>query len=103
MSAACKTLDFYDSREWLELRYRVLVKTGGTCRACGCRGTPDNPIQVDHIKPRSKFPALALVEANLQVLCKRCNRGKSNKDETDWRWKASPELLALMKNKGWIQ
>lgn len=103
MSATPKIIDFYDSRDWLELRYRVLVRSGGFCRACGCPGTPNNPMQVDHIKPRSKFPALALVETNLQVLCKRCNHGKSNKDKTDWRFKASPELIGIMKAKGWIQ
>jgi hypothetical protein len=82
---------FYESREWLDLRYRVLNKGGGSCNLCGCRGTSDNPIQVDHIKPRSLHPELELVESNMQVLCKNCNMGKSNKDETDWRWKASRE------------
>lgn len=84
--------DFYESRDWLDLRYRVLQKSGGSCKLCGCRATPENPIQVDHIKPRSKFPELALVESNMQVLCKSCNLGKSNKDNTDWRFKASREL-----------
>lgn len=84
--------DFYDSREWLDLRYRVLQRAGGSCKLCGCRATPDNPIQVDHIKPRSLHPELALVESNMQVLCQSCNKGKSNKDDTDWRWKASTEL-----------
>jgi hypothetical protein len=83
---------FYESREWLDLRYRVLQRAGGSCKLCGCRATPDNPIQVDHIKPRSLHPELELVESNLQVLCKACNMGKSNKDATDWRFKASKEL-----------
>ena len=85
--------DFYESREWLDLRYQVLQKSGGCCKLCGCRGTADNPIHVDHIKPRSLHPKLALVESNLQVLCKACNLGKSNKDETDWRFKPSNELV----------
>jgi hypothetical protein len=83
---------FYETREWLDLRYRVLQKQGGSCQLCGCRASTDNPIQVDHIKPRSRHPELALAESNMQVLCKRCNHGKSNKDSTDWRWKASQEL-----------
>ncbi len=94
--------DFYESREWLDLRYRVLQKSGGSCKLCGCRATPDNPIQVDHIKPRSLHPHLALVEWNLQVLCKNCNAGKSNKDDTDWRWKASTNLLDSMNRKAAI-
>jgi HNH endonuclease len=91
--------DFYESREWLELRYRVLQKSNGHCSLCGCRGTPSNPLQVDHVKPRSKFPHLALAESNLQVLCKSCNRGKSNKDDTNWSFKPSRELEAVMKRK----
>ena len=42
-------------------------------------------MHVDHIKPRSKFPDLELEFDNLQILCKACNLGKSNKDQTDFR------------------
>ena len=42
-------------------------------------------IHVDHIKPRSKFPELALEFDNLQILCDDCNIGKCNKYEDDWR------------------
>ena len=90
---------FYESREWLDLRYRVLQKAGGSCKLCGCRATPENPIHVDHIKPRSLHPELALIESNLQVLCKACNMGKSNKDSTDWRFKASRELIDKVQRK----
>jgi hypothetical protein len=93
---------FYVSREWLDLRYRVLQKSGGSCKLCGCRATPDNPIHVDHIKPRSLHPELALVESNLRVLCKACNMGKSNKDDTDWRFKASQELVGKLNRKALI-
>jgi hypothetical protein len=84
--------DFLESRAWLELRYRVLKKGKGCCQLCGTRGSESNPLQVDHIKPRSKHPELALAESNLQILCRRCNVGKSNKDKTDWRVAASVEL-----------
>ena len=90
---------FYDSREWLALRYRVLTKHGRRCMLCGCDGSPGNPIQVDHIKPRSKYPKLELVESNLQVLCKYCNHGKSNTDQTDFRYRPSVELVANIKKK----
>jgi 5-methylcytosine-specific restriction endonuclease McrA len=33
-------------------------------------------LTVDHIKPRSKYPALALVLSNLRVLCRRCNSSR---------------------------
>lgn len=73
-----RPLGFYDSREWRELRWKVLRKSDMRCQACG-RGRNDGTIlHVDHIKPRSKFPELELVESNLQVLCEDCNLGKSN-------------------------
>lgn len=93
---------FYESPKWLDLRYRVLQKAGGSCRLCGCRATADNPIQVDHIKPRSTHPHLALAEDNLQVLCRLCNLGKSNRDDTDWRFKASAELTERVDRRRWI-
>jgi len=86
---------FFTSRAWLEVRYRVLKKHKGCCECCGSRGSAENPIQVDHIQPRSRHPELALVLSNLQVLCRSCNLGKSNKDSTDWRWQPSRELLIL--------
>lgn len=72
---------FYYSREWLRLRYKVIQFYGGKCMACRSTGR----IHVDHIKPKSKYPELALNFLNLQVLCQDCNMGKSNLDETDWR------------------
>lgn len=76
---------FLASRAWLSLRYRVLRKYGARCQCCG-RGARDGAIiQVDHIKPRSRHPELALRADNLQVLCRDCNLGKGASDTTDWR------------------
>lgn len=73
---------FYRSRDWLEIRYAIIKKYGRECMACGqLRGS----MHVDHIKPRSKYPELELQFDNLQILCKECNYGKSDKDETDFR------------------
>lgn len=74
--------EFFDSREWQELRYRALIEYG---RKCMCCGITKAEFHVDHIKPRSKYPELALDFSNLQILCRACNLGKSNKDETDFR------------------
>jgi 5-methylcytosine-specific restriction endonuclease McrA len=79
------TRSFYKSREWLTLRYLTLAKYGGKCQCCGTRPAYRHQVHVDHIKPISKFPHLALDEDNLQVLCSECNLGKSNIDYTDWR------------------
>lgn len=87
--------EFLQSREWLDLRYRVLKKHNGWCQLCGHKGSPENPIQVDHIKPRATHPQLALIENNLQVLCRACNLGKGARDSTDWRGSPSRELSIL--------
>jgi len=77
---------FYSSREWRELRYRVLEMYEGQCMACGRNPRDHNVVlNVDHIKPRKKYPHLALDINNLQILCGACNCGKGNKFETDWR------------------
>lgn len=76
---------FYKSDEWRAVRYIALKAAKGACQCCGARGAKFTPLHVDHIKPRSKFPELSLVASNLQVLCRDCNLGKSNRDETDWR------------------
>lgn len=71
---------FYGSEVWRDLRYRVLKAKGRICALCG---VSSGPMHVDHIKPRSKYPKLALEFDNLQVLCAACNLGKSNSDETN--------------------
>lgn len=78
-------LEFYDSKEWLEGRYRILKINNGRCQCCGQCPSTGNPLHVDHIRPRSKFPELELTLTNLQVLCRKCNEGKGDWDETDWR------------------
>ena len=82
-----EAFNFYESEAWQKLRYRVLAVYG---RRCMCCGRTDGPMHVDHIKPRSKYPELALDFDNLQVLCEACNLGKSNTDETDWRPHKNP-------------
>jgi 5-methylcytosine-specific restriction endonuclease McrA len=76
---------FYNSDDWRRVRYEALKRGKGCCDCCGARPTTGNPLHVDHIKPRSRFPELELDVANLQVLCRDCNLGKSARDATDWR------------------
>jgi hypothetical protein len=77
--------EFYQTREWLDLRYQALAKYGATCQCCGATRQSGATLQVDHIKPRSTHPMLELQLDNLQVLCRECNIGKSNKSVDDWR------------------
>lgn len=44
-------------------------------------------LQVDHIKPKSLYPKLALDFDNLQILCYECNNIKSNQVIVDFRHK----------------
>ena len=76
---------FYESREWVALRYQALKHYGSRCLCCGATPGDGACMHVDHIKPRSLHPELELSFDNLQVLCEACNIGKSNVDETDWR------------------
>lgn len=78
---------FYQSDAWRRVRYGALVSAGGCCAACGARPAPGRSLHVDHIKPASRFPDLALEPSNLQVLCEECNLGKGAHDSTDWRRK----------------
>lgn len=79
-----ETIDFYNSRDWKELRWKVLRKYDRRCMSCG-RSPPAVVIHVDHIKPRSKYPELELDMNNLQLLCADCNIGKCNYSEEDLR------------------
>ena len=69
-----KSAYFYYSQEWLQLRFQVLKNSDGKCALCGS----NERLEVDHIKPRSSHPKLELEIKNLQVLCHRCNKGKTN-------------------------
>lgn len=71
--------EFYQTREWRSLRWDVLKASDGRCVMCGRGRQHGVIIHVDHIKPRSKFPALELKADNLQVLCEDCNIGKGAK------------------------
>jgi 5-methylcytosine-specific restriction endonuclease McrA len=74
---------FYDTREWREVRWKALKAGNGRCAMCGNTAiTSGKPLHVDHIKPRSQFPELELIPANLQVLCELCNIGKG---ATTWK------------------
>lgn len=74
---------FYKSQEWKEVRYEKLREIQ-YCECCGkakgdfLEGGEIVKLTVDHIKPRSRYPELALDTINLQVLCQYCNEGKSN-------------------------
>lgn len=80
------SLNFYNSSDWRRLRYKAFKLYGNSCNCCGRSKKLHNIVlHVDHIKPRSIFPELALEIKNLQILCEDCNIAKSNTDQTTWR------------------
>lgn len=77
--------NFYNSWDWAQLRYEAIKKYGPVCMVCGASKADGAVINVDHIKPTRFFWDQRLDPNNLQILCALCNKGKSNKDTTDWR------------------
>jgi len=79
---------FYRSYPWRRLRTDMLeanrVRYGALTCEC-CLATTTAQWHVDHVRPRSTHPELALEPANLQVLCQDCNLGKGTRYATDWR------------------
>jgi ATP adenylyltransferase len=77
----------------LSIRYDALKRAGKRCELCGVADGDANyeerlPLHVDHIVPRSKGGSNDL--DNLQVLCRACNLGKSDRDDTDFRGAVEP-------------
>lgn len=64
--------------------WAVLARDKWRCLSCGRSAKEDGILlEVDHIIPRSKGGSDEI--SNLQTLCKKCNIGKSNKDNTNLR------------------
>lgn len=72
---------FAASDEWKSVRKKAIELYGAKCMRCGSA----EHINVDHIKPKSKYPELALDLGNLQILCWPCNKAKSAVGITDYR------------------
>lgn len=61
------------------LREKIKIRDNYTCKNCGLSTTqePNLLLEIDHIIPLSKNGITS--EDNLQTLCWKCNRSKSNK------------------------
>jgi hypothetical protein len=71
---------YYDV-EYLAMRAIIFERYDKKCMRCGSIRL----LELDHIKPVSKYPELFLCEDNMQILCKPCNQEKSNRNENDYR------------------
>lgn len=70
-----------EREKWNIIKKQALALYGAMCHRCGSI----EQINVDHIKPKSKYPQLRFDLSNLQILCWPCNKEKGNKHETDYR------------------
>jgi len=67
---------FYNSPEWKKIRAQIIREHQHICNECKQKIIKNEDLTVDHIKPRIKFPKLALEKSNLQILCRKCNSSK---------------------------
>jgi len=80
-----KANEEFKKKKMQKIRLFIIPLYGYVCMRCGIVPTSIKDLHVDHIKPKSKYPELWFDLFNLQLLCKRCNFEKSNKNEMDYR------------------
>lgn len=59
------------------VRFNVLRRDGFRCVYCGNKASDQSPLQIDHVKPRSKGGSNE--PENLVAACRACNIGKSDR------------------------
>ena len=64
--------------KWQSIKTKARIRDDHTCQICGLREI--EIMEVDHIKPRSRFPELEYVLENLLTLCPNCHRRKTVRD-----------------------
>ena len=64
------------------IKYRVFTRARGRCECCGAH-EHQRALEVDHIIPKNHGGSDDI--SNLQALCFRCNAGKRDTDNTDFR------------------
>ncbi len=76
-----------------QVREYLLEKWGRECTYCGKK---DVPLQIEHIKPRSKGGSDRV--SNLCLACEKCNQKKGNSPVEEFL-KNKPDLLKMIKSK----
>ena len=56
-----------------EFKKVIVEETKGKCAYCEKKITPAFPGDVEHMKPKSKFPAEYVTWKNLTLSCSKCN------------------------------
>ena len=77
---------FYKSKEWHRVRQKALIRDHFSCVNCGTDVRAKGASRVDHIRPRKKYPDLALHLPNLRTLCVPCDNARACSRPPLGRW-----------------
>jgi len=80
-----KLHDFYNSKEWRELRTEVKKELTNICPVCGS----EENLVAEHIKPVRHFWEERLNKENIQLLCHDCNIEKGSMINWTLEWHLS--------------
>ena len=72
---------WYKTKQWQQLRWKVLVAALFTCARCGLVTAEKRALVADHKVPHRGDAALFWDEANLQCLCAECHAGAKQAEE----------------------
>lgn len=64
--------------KWSYVKRQIKIRDDYVCQICGLKDI--EIMEVDHIKPKARFPELSLVFENLITLCPNCHRRKTNRE-----------------------
>ncbi|KEK25707.1 HNH endonuclease [Bacillus gaemokensis] len=90
-----KLMKFYKSKEWRQLRVKVLQRDNYECCMCRDKGKYRKADCVHHIKEVKEYPELALTFENLKSLCNQCH------NEVHDRLKAQDKPPAFVNEERW--
>ena len=71
---------FFQSKEWKEVLRVVFKRDGAICVDCNRTRFDGVQLHGDHVKPRSKYPELALDPDNVVIRCEICNKAKGARE-----------------------
>ncbi len=78
-----KTQKKSNNWDWYELRNCLVVKlleaTQKHCAFCDKKFREDDLVQIEHFKPKVKYPKEAFEWSNLYAICPKCNSNKNKK------------------------
>ena len=78
-----------NSKKWQEIRVIAMDILPMKCGRCDSKKS----LCVDHVKPVSAYPELKESLSNMQILCKRCNSWKGDRNDYDYRTESQKAAL----------